>query len=129
LYNLERGSVAEVPWCIAPEAFHSACKVMLIATNPSANPVAGFPARATTVTGDSRPHNVGVKHGRTADATTSASSAGLVLESAAFEAGGATGEVVCPAVSHGAVPITGTNVGAGGESESRHGSATEITKV
>lgn len=96
---------------------------------PSANPVAGFPARATTVTGDSRPHNVGVKHGRTADATASASSACLVLESAAFEASGATSEIVCPAVSNGAVPITGTNVGAGGKSESRHGSAAETTEL
>lgn len=96
---------------------------------PSANPVAGFPAGAATVTGDSRPHNVSVKHGRTADATASTSSAGLVLECAAFEACGATGEVVSPAVSDCAVPVTWTNVGASGESKSRHGSAAVTTEI
>lgn len=95
---------------------------------PSTNPVAGFPAGAASVAGDSRPHKVGVKHGGTADATASPTG-GFVLESAAFEAGGAAGKVMGPAASHGAVPVTWTNIGAGGEPESRHSSTAETTKV
>lgn len=94
---------------------------------PSANPVAGFPAGAASVSRDSRPH-IGVKHGGTADAT-APTTGGFVLESAAFKASGSAGKVVGPAVTDGAVPVTWTNVGAGGESESRHSSAAESTEV
>lgn len=96
---------------------------------PSTNPVAGFPARAATVTGDSRPHYVSIKHSGAAHAAATTTAGGLVLESTAFEAGGAAGEVVGPAAPDGAVPITWTNVGAGGESKSRHSPAAETTEV
>ena len=102
---------------------------MLIATKPGANPITGFPAGAATVAGDSRPHNVSVKHDRTAYATAAAPTEGFVLESTAFEAGGAASKVMGPAASHGAVPVTWTNIGAGGEAESRHSSTAETTKV
>lgn len=88
---------------------------MLIASRPGTYPVAGFPAGSITAAKSSRTRNVAVE-----------TSGRFVLECTTFEAAGTTGEIVGTAVSRSAVPITRSDVGAGGESK---GGATPATTV
>lgn len=97
---------------------------MLVTSRPGAYPVTGFPARAgggaaaTKGKGSDSGH-VGVEWG----------GGGVLLGGTALETAGAAGEVVGSAVSNGAVPVTGANIGAGGEAKGGRASATKSATV
>lgn len=119
IHHLSSHLSAGIAGSIAAEAFHSACKVVLVATRPGTNPVAGFPPCATAATAAASKAEA-PRAGHINVQISAPAHGAVLLEPAALEAAGAAGEVVGAAL---AVPVSGPHIGARAESEGRGAAA------
>lgn len=126
IHDLSIGSrlASSVPWRTAPETLRPARKVMLIATRPGANPVAGLPARAAGAASATKAKASDSRH-----ITAVESTGRIIFGGAALKAARAAGKVVCATVAHTTVPVAWPHVGPGTEPERRDHPATAETAV